>query len=162
MGGERAAVTVVGADLSLEAEIGILEEDAGVDKAGTADGELVEGGPAAGRVGGGGEEVGDGGRDGGEAFVLPADVANQGGELGADAGESGPVARVVLELAEYFQHHVVGELREHGFFHFLARPYVFLGRFCGNWLENSAGWFQAFKFVLMAVSETRFKGVLDR
>lgn len=107
---------LVGAEFALEAEIVVLEEDAGVEGARAADGELVERGPASGKGGGAGragDELGDDGRDGGGALVGPADGADQGRELGAHAGEPGPVARVVLELEEDVEHDVIGELREH-------------------------------------------------
>ena len=91
---------MVGAELEFEAEIGGFEEDAGVEEAGAADGEFVEGAPAAGRGGAVGEEIGD---DGGEilrALVFPAEIANERGESGAYAVQTGPVARIVVELEE--------------------------------------------------------------
>lgn len=107
-------VILVGAELAFEAEVGVLEEDAGVEEAGAADGELVEGGPAAGRSGGGGggggEEIGDDGGDGLGALVLAAGVADEGGEFCGDAGEAGPVSGVVFELAEDVEDDVVGEV----------------------------------------------------
>lgn len=122
LGAIRSGKILVGAELALEAEVGVLEEDAGVAEAGAADGEPVEGGPAAGGQGGGGGvggvgEVGDDGGDVGAALGLPADVADQGGELGADAGEAGPVPGVVLELGEDVEDDVVGEAREQGVRH---------------------------------------------
>lgn len=110
-----SAVILVRAELAFEAEIGILEEDAGEEEAGAADGELVERGPASGRLGiAGGDEIGD---DGGEhlpALGLPASVANERGEFGAGAGEPGPVARVFFKLVKEVQNDIVREPREHG------------------------------------------------
>lgn len=103
-------VILVGAELAFEAEIGVLEEDACVEEAGAADGEFVEGGPAAGRGGGGGgEEIGDDGGDGEGALGFAAGVADEGGEFGGDACEAGPVTRVVFEFGEDVEDDVVGE-----------------------------------------------------
>lgn len=52
--GERVSESFVGAELTFEAEIGVFEEDTGVEEARAAHGEFVKGGPAAGRKGGGG------------------------------------------------------------------------------------------------------------
>lgn len=46
-----------------------------MEEAGTADGDLVEGGPVGGR-GGGGEEIGDDGGNGLRAFGFPTDGAD--------------------------------------------------------------------------------------
>ena len=108
-GGGGGLGLVVGAELAFEAEVGVVEEDAGVEEAGAADGELVEGGPAAWWGVGGGDDGGEGG----EALGLAADVANEGGEFGAGAGEAGPVPRVVLKFVEDVQNDVVREPREH-------------------------------------------------
>lgn len=123
MGAIRSRIILVGAEIALKAEVGILEEDAGVEEAGAADGQLVEGGPAAGGRprggggGGGGGEVSDDRGDGGAALGLPAAVPDQGRELGADAGEAGPVAGIVLELGKDVEDDVVGEAREQGVGH---------------------------------------------
>lgn len=64
--------------------------DAGVEEAGAADGELVEGGPAGGGIG---EE---GGREGGRALVLPADIANERVESAGDASHASPMPWIVF------------------------------------------------------------------
>ena len=112
--GVQSPVILVGTELALEPKVGVLEEDAGVEEARTADSELVKGGPAASRLGGAGKESGDDGGDDLVALGLPADVSDHGGELGAGAGEPSPVPRVLLELEEDVQNDVVGELREQG------------------------------------------------
>lgn len=78
---------MIGPQFAFEAEIGVFEENAGVEEAGTADGELVEGGPAAGRVvgGGGGEKIGDEGGDGSGAFGFVANGVDERGEFGGNA-----------------------------------------------------------------------------
>lgn len=99
------------------------------------DSELVEGSPATrrgGGVSGAGDEIGNDGGEGGVALVTPADGADQGRELRADAGELGPAARVILELEEDVEHDIIGELREPGVGHF-GVLLVFSqgrGRFC--------------------------------
>ena len=105
---------LVGTELALEPKVGVLEEDAGVQETGAADSKLVKGGPAAGRLGGAGKEIGNDGRNDLVALGLPADVSDHGGELGAGAGEPSPVPRVLLELEEDVQKYIVGELREQG------------------------------------------------
>lgn len=81
-----------------------------MEEARAADGDLMKRGPAAGRAGGagdgGGEEIGDNGGDGGGALVPPANGADQRREFGADAGEAGPYARVVIKLEEDAEHDV--------------------------------------------------------
>lgn len=63
----------------------------------TADGKLVEGGPATGWNGGiGGDKISNDGGNGLTALGLPADVANERGEFGADASKAGPVSWIVL------------------------------------------------------------------
>ena len=112
---DEVAENFVGAEFAFEAEIGVLEENAGVEQARAADGQLVERGPASGRrggAGGAGNEIRNNGRDGGGALMAPADGTDQGRELGGHAGEPGPVARVFLEPEEDAEHHVVGEFRE--------------------------------------------------
>lgn len=101
----------MGSDVTLEAEVRVLEEDAGAEETGTADGDLVQGRPSGGGGGGGGEEIG-GERTGAAGAV--ADVANEVGEAGRDAGEAGPVAGIDLELGEDVEDDVVGEERERG------------------------------------------------
>ncbi|KAM2899042.1 hypothetical protein COP2_008507 [Malus domestica] len=110
--GVQSPVILVGTELALEPKVGVLEEDAGMEEAGAADSELVKSGPAAGRLGGAGKEIGDDGRNDLVALGLPADVSDHGGELGAGAGEPSPVPRVLLELEEDVHNDVVGELRE--------------------------------------------------
>ena len=107
--GERVSESFVGAELTFEAEIGVFEEDTGVEEARAAHGEFVKGGPAAGRKGGGGrgEEVGDDGGDGGGALVAPANVADQRRELGGNTSNSSPVSWVIFELEEYVQNDIV-------------------------------------------------------
>jgi len=92
----------VRAEVVLEAEIGGVEEEAGVAEAGAAEGELVEG---ARRVVGGGEEVGG---DGAGAFGLPTEIGYESREFGADAGQASPVARIIFEIVEDVQNDVVG------------------------------------------------------
>ncbi|RDX91958.1 hypothetical protein CR513_25982, partial [Mucuna pruriens] len=53
---------------------------------------------------GGGEEVGG---DGAGALDLPAEVTDDGGEFGADAGQASPMTRVVLKVEEDVQNYVV-------------------------------------------------------
>ncbi|KAM1067833.1 hypothetical protein ACFX2J_022782 [Malus domestica] len=50
----------------------------------------------------------------GASSTVKSSVANHGGDLGASAGESSPVPRVLFELDEDVQNDVVGELREQG------------------------------------------------
>ena len=69
-------VILVGTELALEPEIGVLQQDTGVEEAGAADGELLEAGPAAGQSRGGGEEIGDDRGNSLCAFDFPASVAN--------------------------------------------------------------------------------------
>lgn len=97
----------VGADLALEAEVGALEEDAGVEETGAADGELVEGGAADAVA-----EVGEEGGDAAGAAEAAADVADERAEARGDAGEPGPVAGVRLQLRQDVQHDVVRYQRE--------------------------------------------------
>ncbi|KAF5455250.1 hypothetical protein F2P56_024848 [Juglans regia] len=112
--GIRASVNLVPTEFSLEAEIRVLEEHAGVEEARAAYGDLMKRGPAAGRAGGagdgGGEKIGDNGGDSVGALVPPANGADQRRELGADAGEAGPVARVVIKLEEDAEQDVFREL----------------------------------------------------
>ena len=74
-------VEVAGAEVAFEAEIGGVEQEAGVAEAGAAEGEFVEGERGVG--GGGGEEVLG---DGEGAFGLPTEIPNEGREFGADTG----------------------------------------------------------------------------
>lgn len=125
----------VGAELAVEAEIGIFQENAGVEEAGAADGELVERGPAAGRRdGGGGEEIGDDGGNGGGAFVSPADGAEERGESGADAGQPSPVSWVVFQLEEDGQDHIFRQFSEHAFLAhcFMSFSLRWVLRFCNR------------------------------
>jgi hypothetical protein len=95
--GFRFAEIIVRAKLAFEAKIGELEKDAGVEEARAANGELVEGRPAAGEGGvRGGEEIGDDRGDGFIALGSPADIAYKRGESGADTSEAGPVAWIVF------------------------------------------------------------------
>lgn len=126
-------VIFVRAELAFEAKIGVLEEDAGVVEAGAADGEFVESDPAAGRGVAGREDVGEEGRDGLMALVLDADVADEGGEFGADAGETSPVAGVVGEPVEDGEEEVVGEGGEGG----LGGHGYGEDRYCLNFEETS-------------------------
>lgn len=102
----------IGADLELEAEIGVLEEDAGVKEARAADGELVQGCPAAGRVRRRRrerDEVGDDGGDGAKALGAATDVGDEGGEAGGGAGDASPIAWVGFKFGEDLEDEVVGE-----------------------------------------------------
>lgn len=108
----------VGAEVAFQAEIGGVEEEAGVAEAGAADGELVEGE----RGVCGGEEVGG---DGAGALGLPAEVPDEGGEFGADAGQACPVARILFQLEEDVQNDVIGQFRKHVFL-FPATTHLFL------------------------------------
>lgn len=74
-----------------------------------ADGELMEGGPTAGRDGGRGEETGANGGDGFEAFLFEAGVVNERREFGADTSETSPALGVMFELGEDVKNDVVGE-----------------------------------------------------
>lgn len=68
--GSGRVVVGVGAEFTVEAEIGVVEEDAGVEEPRAADGELVEDRPSATTAAAGGERknlAGDGG-EGGEAL----------------------------------------------------------------------------------------------
>lgn len=67
--GSGRVVVGVGAEFTVEAEIGVVEEDAGVEEPRAADGELVEDRPSATAAAGGERKnlAGDGG-EGGEAL----------------------------------------------------------------------------------------------
>lgn len=94
-------VEEVSAEVAFKAEIGGVEEEAGVAEAGAADGEFVEGER---RVVGGGEEVGG---DVTGAFGLPTEIGDECREFGADAGQASPVARIFFEIVEDVQNDVV-------------------------------------------------------
>lgn len=70
---------VVEGEVAFEAEIGRVEVEAGVEEAGAADGEFVEGDGGV----GGGEEVGG---DGSRTLSFPTEIADERREFGADAG----------------------------------------------------------------------------
>lgn len=96
----------MGPDVALEAEVGVLQEDAGVVEAGAADGELMKGRPGFGRVGGRGKEIR---REGAAAAGAAADGADERGEAGGDAGEAGPVSGIGFEFGEDVEDDFVGE-----------------------------------------------------
>lgn len=103
----NSEVILVRSNIALEAKVGILQEDAGMEETRATDRELMEGSPTTGR----GcmwarEEIGDNRGDGLGALALAADVADEGGEAGADTGKASPGPGVVLQLEEDVQNHV--------------------------------------------------------
>lgn len=107
LGVGQIEIILVRTQLSLEAKIGILEKNAGVDETRTTDGKLMKRGPATGRNRVADEKIGDEGRDGLGTLGLPADVADCRGEFGGNAGQSSPVAGIVFELEENVEKNVV-------------------------------------------------------
>lgn len=116
--GGQFEIIFIGPKLALEAEIGILEENTGMEEARAADGELVKRGPPAGGNRVADDKIGEEGRDGGGALGLPADISDGGGEFGGNAGQSRPVAGIVFELEENVEKNVLGKVGEGRFRHY--------------------------------------------
>lgn len=111
------AEILFGPEFALQTEIRIFQEDASLEDSRARDGQLVKRGPATGRSLRAREEIVDNGGYGLRTFRFTAYVPDQIREFRGDTGKASPVARIVLELEEYVENDVIGELREHAFTH---------------------------------------------
>ncbi|KAJ1412621.1 hypothetical protein SESBI_20352 [Sesbania bispinosa] len=88
--------------VTVEAEIGGVEEEAGVEEAGAADGEFVEGK----RGICGGEKIG---RDIARTLSLPTEVGDERREFDGNAGKTSPISRIVFQFPENVEDDIISE-----------------------------------------------------